>query len=202
MGSGLRTDKDRFLAVLNINIVVFIAELLSGWSAGSLSMLSDSFHVSLHIIVSLVALVSEYEFFGFSSEKIKRWSAGFNILLFLPLAALISYEAFKRLANPPVQNLTFTFFFVAFFGLVANIYTIKILHKKSDEKYSGNRNRFLLYIHMIADAVGSVLVIIGGIAINKTGSNFIDPKLSFVLSGLIVSGAIWMSWELFSDHDH
>lgn len=202
MGSGLRTDKDRFLAVLNINIVVFIAELLSGRSAGSLSMISDGLHVSLHIIVSLVALVSEYEFFGFSSEKIKRWSAGFNIFLFLPLAALISYEAYKRLANPPTQNLTFTFFFIAFFGLAANIYTIKILHKKSDEKYSGNRNRFLLYIHMIADAVGSVLVIVGGIAINKTGSNFIDPKLSFVLSGLIVSGAIWMSWELLSDHDH
>lgn len=200
MGSGHRTDKDRFLAVFKINLVTFVIELLAGWYSGSLSMISDGFHVSLHVVVSSIALLSEYELRGISPDKIKLWSAAINVALFFPLAGLISYEAYKRLGNPPTQNLTLTFFLVAFLGFAANIYTIMILHKKADEKHSENKNRFLLYIHMIFDTIGSVIVIIGGIAIYKTVSNLIDPQLSFVLSGLIVLGAILMSWELFYGH--
>jgi len=202
MGSGHRTDKDRFLTVFEINVIIFIIELLAGWYSGSLSMMSDSFHVSLHVVVSLVALVSEYEFGGLTPNKIKLWSAGINIALFFPLAALISYEAYKRLQNPPTQNLNFTFFLVAFLGLVANIYTIIILPKGFDKEPPNNKNRPLLRIHMIFDTIGSVIVILGGVAIYKTGSNFIDPKLSFGLAGLIVAGAVWMSWELFYGHNH
>ena len=109
MESGHRTDKDRFLTVFKVNVLVFIVELLAGWYSGSLSMISDGFHVSLHVVVSLVALASEYDFWGLAPHKIKLWSAGLNIALFFPLAALISYEAYKRLQNPPTQNLNFIF---------------------------------------------------------------------------------------------
>jgi len=200
--SGHRTDKDRFLTVFKVNVLVFIVELLAGWYSGSLSMISDGFHVSLHVVVSLVALASEYDFWGLAPHKIKLWSAGLNIALFFPLAALISYEAYKRLQNPPTQNLNLIFFLVAFLGLAANIYTIFILHKGSSKQYSSNKNRPLLLIHMVFDTIGSVMVILGGIAIYKTGSNFIDPKLSFGLAGLIVTGALWMSWKLFHGHNH
>jgi cobalt-zinc-cadmium efflux system protein len=202
MGSGHWTDKDRFLAVLKINVVVFIIELLAGWYSGSLSMISDGFHVLLHVVVSLIALVSEYEFGGLAPDRIKLWSAGINIILFFPLAGLISYEAYKRLINPPTQNLNSVFFLVAFLGLAANIYTIIILHKGTSKQRGNNKNRPLLLAHMVFDAIGSVVVILGGREIYKTGSNFIDPKLSFVLSGLIVIGALWMSWKLFYGHDH
>lgn len=202
MESGHRTDKNRFLAVFKINVLVFIIEVLAGWQSESLSMISDGFHVSLHIVVSLIALMSEYRFGGFEPSKIKLWSAGINIALFFPLAGLISYEAYQRLNNPPTQNLSLMFFLVAFLGLAANIYTIVVLHKGSKKQRSNNKNRPLLLVHMIFDAIGSIIVIIGGIAIHKTGSNLIDPKLSFVLSGLIVAGALWMSWGLFRSHNH
>lgn len=202
MESGHRTDKNRFLAVFWINVIVFVIELLVGWYSGSLSMIADGFHVSLHVVVSLVALTSEYEFWGLAPNKIKLWSAGINITLFFPLAGLISYEAYKRLINPPTQNLNLTFFLVAFLGLAANIYTIIILSSGSETQSSNNKNGPLLRVHMIFDTIGSIIVIIGGIAIYKTGSNFIDPKLSFGLAGLIVAGALWMSWELFHRHNH
>lgn len=200
MGSGYRTDKDRFLAVLKINIVVFLAELLAGIYSKSLSMTSDGFHASLHIIVALVALASTYEFMGFPPDKIKQWAAGINIALFFPLAGMISYEANKRLNDPPEINITSLFFLVAVLGLIANIYTIKILHRKSGEEHSENKNRFLFSVHMIIDAIGSVIVIIGAIEIYHSGNYLLDPKLSFVLAGLIVIGAIWMSREFLSGH--
>ncbi|MDP3697306.1 MAG: cation diffusion facilitator family transporter [Candidatus Taylorbacteria bacterium] len=202
MGSGYSTDKDRFLAVLKINIFVFIAELAAGIYSQSLSMTSDGFHVFLHVIVALVALASVYKFLGFPPEKIKRWSAGINIALFFPLAAMISYEANQRLNDPPAVNITSVFFLVAILGLIANIYTIKILHRKPDEEHSENKNRLIFYVHMIVDAIGSVIVIIGAVAIYNSGNYLLDPKLSFVLAGLIVVGAIWMSLEFISGDDH
>lgn len=202
MGSGrYRNDKDRFLAVFKINLAVFIIELLTGWYSGSLSMVSDSFHASLHIVVSLVALVSEYDFFDFSSDKIKQWSAGINIILFFPLAALIGYEAYERLSNPPILNLTLMFFMVALFGLAANIYTAAVVKPDHHETDSKNKNRLYLFIHMVFDAIGSVIVIIGGIEIYRTGTYALDPKLSFVLAGIIVVGALLMSWKFIFGHD-
>ena len=198
MGSGYHSDKDRFLAVLRINFLVFIAELVSGWHSGSLSMTSDSFHVSLHIVASLVALASEFNFLGFSPENIKKWSAGINISLFFPLAAMIGFEAYERWQNPPTVNITFIFFMIAGLGLAANLYTIKIL----DGDHSENENKFLLRIHMGFDAIGSVIVIIGGAVIGKTNLYWLDPAASLILSGLIVIGAIVMSWKLFHGHSH
>lgn len=202
MGGGYWTDKDRFLAVFKINLAVFAVELLAGWYSGSLSMVSDGFHASLHVIASLVALASEYKFLGFPSEKIKLWSAGINIILFFPLAALISYEAHGRLSNPPVLNLTPMFFFVALSGLVANVYTVWILKPDHHKTGSKNKNRFYLFIHMIVDTIGSIMVVVGGIEIYRTGAYALDPKLSFALAGLIIIGALWMSWEFTFGQNH
>lgn len=196
------TDKNRFLAVFKINVAVFVLELLAGWYSGSLSMTSDSFHVSLHILVSLVALASEYQFLGFSPIKIKRWSAWINIGLFFPLAYIIASEANRRWHNPPIVNIGSAFFVVAILGLAANLYTIKILGETSEEGHSENDNRFLLWIHMIFDALGSLIVIAGGVLISQTSLYWLDPVASFILAGLIATGAILMSWKLFHGHVH
>jgi len=81
MGSGYRTDKDRFLTVLKINVIVFLAEFTVGLYSGSLSMISDGFCVSLHIIVSLTALASEIKLWNLSQDKIRYWSAKINLAL-------------------------------------------------------------------------------------------------------------------------
>ena len=202
MGGGYNTDKNRFLAVLKINVFLFVIELIIGYSSGSLSMISDGFHAFLHVFASLVALFSEYEFLKFSPEKIKSLSAGINIALFFPLALLIAYKANERLKNPPVVDLGLLFFFVAFLGLVANIYTVIILKLDHYEADSKNKNRFYLLIHMIFDTIGSVIVLIGAVQISMTGDYSIDPIASFILSGLITLAAIWMSRELLYGHSH
>lgn len=204
MGSGHHSDKDRLRTVLGINIIIFIAEILAGYSSGSLSMLSDSFHVSLHVFASLIALISEYEFLGINPDKIKLWSAGINIALFFPLACTIAYEAYLRWQNPPSLNLGISYFAVAFLGLAGNLYTVFILKPDNHGHPQSpvGTNRFILFIHMIFDSVGSVIVIAGAFEILRTGNYFIDPASSMILAGMIVLAAIWMSWELIHGHDH
>lgn len=211
MGSGHRNNKDRLLTVLKINIVVFIAEVIAGYISGSLSMISDSFHVSLHVFASAVALTSEYEFLGINPKNIKLWSAIINIALFFPLAYGIASEALNRWSNPPTIDLSIYYFLAAFLGLFANLYTVFILKPEKHvhghgenhcEQENKNHNRFILYIHMIFDTIGSIIVIGGAIEIYRTANYFIDPVASLILSVLIVLAALWMSWELFKGHDH
>lgn len=201
------TDKDRLGTVFIINVIVFVAEIIIGYSSGSLSMISDSFHVSLHVVASLVAFFSEYEFSWISPEKIKFWSAGINIALFFPLAFMIASEATVRWHNPPVIKYTSAYFLIAFFGLGANLFTVFILKPDkhahhSNHNHAENKNRFILYIHMIFDSIGSVIVIAGAFEIIRTSNYAIDPISSLVLAGIIVFAAIWMSWELIHGHSH
>ena len=194
------THKSRFLLILKINIVAFLAELAVAFYSGSLTMLSDSFHLALHIFTPLIAYISEFEFFGLSGERIKKWTAGSNILLFFFLAGLIVNEAWERLSQPPELKLGHIFFVVAVVGLAANIYNARLLGTIEDRECHVNIKP--LFWHMVFDSIGSVIVIIGAMVMYPTGWFIIDPILSFVLSGLIVLGAFFMLKELLYGHKH
>ena len=115
---------------------------------------------------------------------------------------MIAYEANKRWQSPPIINLTSTFFFVAILGLLANIYATIILKPEHRETYSKNKNKFYLFIHMVFDTIGSVIVLTGAIQISRTNTYSIDSVSSFILAGLIVLAAIWLSLGLMSKHEH
>lgn len=200
MGGGHHDDKGRFLTVLKINVVAFFLELIVGIYSGALTMISDSFHLSIHIIAPLIAYFSELKIENYSSGVIKKYSAGFNIFLFVVLAFGIGREALERLGQPPEIKVNFLFFVVAFIGLLANIYTAGLLHKSNGGGYSINRKA--LFWHMVFDALGSLILICGAFILILTGNYKIDPILSIILAALIVIGAVVMSKELLSEKDH
>ena len=79
---------------------------------------------------------------------------------------------------------------VAGLGLVVNTWIMfGLQHRKSD------LNIRAAWIHMLGDAVGSVAIIGGAIAIRFTGWERIDPVLSIVIGGLIV----WTAWDIIKE---
>lgn len=195
-----KLHKSRFLLILRINLVIFIAELLTALYSGSLAMLSDSLHVSIHVLAPFVAYLSEFEFLGFSGDRIKKWTAWVNIFLFFFLAGFIAYEAWQRLSYPPELRIGLMFFLVAILGLGANVYCAGILHRIEDKEC--HQNIQPLFWHMVFDSAGSVIVIIGAAIMSGTQLYILDPVLSFILAGLIVAGAVFMLHELSHGHDH
>ena len=178
-----------FLKVLLINAVVFSAEFIVALYSGSLTMLSDSFHVFIHIIASLVGFVSEFEFLGLGPRKIKTCTALTNIALFFISAGIIAKEAIRRLAAPPELILNSPYFIIAFLGLIANIYNAHIIDK--DEHRECSQNMKILHTCMVYDAVSSVIVIAGALAMYSlamyfTGIFILDPVLSIVLVVLML----------------
>ena len=198
MKSGHRSDKDRFLVVLKVNFLMFIAELTVGLYSGSLMMLSDSFHLFLDFLSQVVAYISELKLSWLSENKLKKLSAWFIVLLFFPTAGFIFYEAVTRLANPVPVKINFWFLLVAFIGLAGNFYSSFILKPEKGEEYSIIRKAS--FWHNAQDFVCSIIVIIGAFVILKGGNVSIDPKLSIILAVSIIIGAGIMLKDLKSGH--
>ena len=200
MGSGHSTDKDRFRVVFIINLAVFCAELAVGLYSGSLTMMSDSFHLAIHVLASIVALGSELKISKLPQDKTKKWAAAINIGLFFILAVLIGHEAWKRLFDPRFVKIDATFFTVAITGLIANLYTVRILHSKFGEHFSENRD--ILRWEMIYDSVGSLTLIASAIIICFTGFYIIDPIFSMVLALIMIAKSTQMLLRFRNIHNH
>ena len=193
------SHKKVFLKVFVINIIVFLAEFAMALYSGSLMMLSDSFHVLIHIIASLVGFVSEFEFLGLAPGKIKTGTAFINIALFFISAGIIAKEAVERLSDPPELVLNSPYFMIAVLGLVANIYSAKIIDRVKHGECSQNMET--LHACMIYDAASSVTVIVGALAIRSTEiyigdfALYLDPVLSIALVLLMVR----RGWKLLKN---
>lgn len=185
--------KGTLLIVLRVCLVVLGFQLLVAITSGSLLMWSDTLHLFIHIIACVVAYTSEFEFLGFSPGKIKKATALTNIGLFFLTGAIVFNEALGRLSVPPELNINPFYFIVAVVGLIANIYTAKLLHKIEDHDCHSNLEPIRWC--MIVDAISSGIVIFGAIAIVLTKQFILDPVLSFVLVGFMV----WKGYKMTRD---
>ena len=181
--------------VLNIGFVV--VEAAYGIAANSLALLADAGH-NLGDVLGLVMA------WGAATLVRRRPSARYtyglkrsSILVSLANAGLllvavgaIVWEAVQRLGRPePVAEMTVIW--VALVGIAINTATALLFMsgRKSDLNIKG------AFLHMAADAVVSLGVVIAALAIMATGWLWLDPLASLVIVGVIV----WGTWSLLRD---
>ncbi len=113
-----------------------------------------------------------------------------NAVILLISIAIIGYEAIHRFANPPALPGK-TIAIVAAIGIVINFLTA-ILFLKNKEK---DLNIKSAYLHMMADALVSAGIMVGGIIIYFTHLYWIDPVISLV----IVLVILFSTWTLLKE---
>lgn len=182
-----KTDKKVLLISLVITLIAMGVEIAAGIIAHSLALLSDAVHMLSHAFalgLSYVASVlaarpapAEKSFGYYRLEVLAALTNGMTILLSV---AWILYEAVERFLNPEAVD-AMTTIWVAVFGLVVNIATGVILMQGDRE----NMNLKSAFMHMLADALSSVVVVAGGIAIYYTGWYPIDTLLALLVAFLI-----------------
>jgi cobalt-zinc-cadmium efflux system protein len=170
--------------------VVVLAVQLAGWHySNSLALLSDSAHVFSDIIAigaSLSALwlatrtPTSRRTFGF--HRMEVLAAAFNGLLLVAMALLVAYEAFSRFGTGYTIN-GLPMLITSLIGLAGNVYVA--YHLQHEE----NLNVRSAFMHAAGDALSSVGVIIGAVAIMLTGQYVIDIAVSLLISGLIMFSA-------------
>ncbi len=82
-------------------------------------------------------------------------------------------------------------FVVAGLGLVVNVAIMWSLRR--DQRHDLNIRS--AYLHMLGDALGSIGILVGAIAIHYTGWQRVDPLLSILIAVLIV----WTAWDVIKE---
>jgi cobalt-zinc-cadmium efflux system protein len=192
------SNQQRSLAfALIVTAAVLVVEVAGGLLSHSLALLADAGHMLTDVAalgLSLFAFwlsgrpASSHQTFGW--RRFEIFAAFVNGVALWLIAAVIGYEAFLRLQSPrPVKGLLMLA--VAAFGLLANIAVAAFLYRGREHSLN-IRGAFL---HVVADAAGSVGVLIAALLIELTGSFIWDPIVSAAVCLLI----LWSSARLIRD---
>lgn len=188
-----RRQKTQTLWVTLILLIsFFIAELgISLWSH-SLSLLADAGHLmtdvaalSLTLLASWFATRPAAGQATFGYHRVEMLAALMNGLSLLAIAALIAWEAIGRLQAPePVLGLPMLI--GAAIGLLINSINVTLLHQHSHD----DLNLRGAFLHVLADLVGSVGVILAALAVYFLNWLWVDAGASLLVASLTGFSAV------------
>lgn len=186
-----------FLIGITLNTGFVIVEATYGFLANSLALVADAGHNLSDVLGLLLAWVaaslakrqpSDRYTYGMKRTPILASLA--NAMLLLVASGAIIYEAIQRFRTPaPVEEMTVIW--VALIGIVINGATALgfMAGRKNDLNIRG------AFLHMVADAVVSLGVVLSAVAVLFTGWMWIDPAVSIVVAAVIVIG----TWSLLKE---
>lgn len=221
---GARHDENarRTLWVVALTAVMMVGEIAAGLAFNSMALLADGFHMATHAgALGIAAIAYAYakrhahgDRYSFGTGKVGDL-AGFASALVLGIVALgIAYESTLRLFDPrPVAFAEATI--IAVIGLGVNIVSALLLgHGHShahghdhhhgdahdhdhhdDHAHEQDNNLRSAYLHVVADALTSVLAIAALLGGRYLGWVWLDPVMGIVGSIVI---AVW-AWSLMRD---
>ncbi|KAI9481177.1 MAG: Metallo-dependent phosphatase-like protein [Benjaminiella poitrasii] len=198
-------DSKQIFYFLLLNLSYMFVQLAYGVWTNSLGLISDAVHMffdCLALGVGLFASVmsqwpsdSEYSY-GYS--RIETVAAYFNGIFLVLISISIVTEAIQRLIDPPHMN-THRLLFVSFIGLVVNLIGIFAFnhghshaghdHHHHHDGHSANM-KGSVFLHIMADTLGSVGVIASTILIKWFGWTGFDSIASIFIAVLITASVI------------
>jgi cation diffusion facilitator family transporter len=194
--------------VVGLTAVMMVAEIVGGTVFGSMALVADGWHMSTHA-AALAITAFAYRFarnhvhdprFSFGTGKLGEL-AGFASAIILALIALfICGESVVRILNPVAIHYNEAIA-IAVLGLSVNLVSAWLLaedhHHDDDHQHGANHehhdhNLRAAYMHVLADAMTSILAIMGLLAARFYGWVWMDPMMGIIGACVI---AVW-SWGL------
>lgn len=179
-----------------LNVLFVVIEAAVGFAQNSLGLLSDAGHNLSDVFSLLLAL------FAFELAKVRharKYTYGykkstvlislFNAIILLVAAGAIIVESIHKFSSPAFVNGA-AISWTAGAGIIVNgISTWLLMRKRKNDL-----NAEGAFLHMAADTLVSVGVVVSGIAISITGWSIIDPIISLVIVAIILVS----TWHLLS----
>lgn len=189
--------------VLGLVVVFAGFEFIVGHMSHSLSLQADSGHMLSDGVALAIALLAAWMARRSSVRKqsaivslqLEIWAALVNGLGLFGMAGLIAWEAYSHWQAPPTEILSVPMFVTAILGLVINGISLQWLQSfQKGERLDNPRDADLnvqgALLHVLADVMGSVGVIIAAIAVWMWGWTWADDVISLGLALLIGGSAI------------
>ncbi len=217
LGEGHAENARRTGWVVVITAVTMVAEIAAGWAFGSMALLADGFHMATHAgAIGVAALAYRIAARRAADPRLAMGAgkvgdlAGFANAIVLGMVSLaIAWESLSRLANPqPVAYAEATV--VAALGLAVNILSAALLghghgdghgqvdhHGHHHDHSHGHDDRNLrgAYLHVLADALTSVVAIAGLAAGWAFGWTWMDPAVGVLGALMIASWAFSLAGD-------
>ncbi|MBV9961582.1 MAG: cation transporter [Parafilimonas sp.] len=186
-----------FVFGITFNFLFVIIETVVGFYIHSLSLLSDAGHnladvfaLSLSLLAYRLTKVSSNKNYTYGYRKSSVIVALFNSMVLILSIGAILYEAIHKLIkSEPLAGTTIAW--VAGIGIIINGATaFMFLRNKAKDL-----NIKAAYLHLLADALVSLVLVIGGIIIHFTNWFWIDPALSIIVALTI----LFSTWNLLKE---
>lgn len=186
-----------FLIGICLNVIFIVAEVISGLIYNSIALLTDAGH-NISDVAGLFLALLAFRFakkkatptFTYGYKKTTVLAAFINAVFLLIAIGVLGYESVSRLSNPEIVEGSIIAW-IAGLGIIVNGVSAWLFFKNQKK----DLNVKSAYLHLLADALVSVGVVISGIIISWTKWYWMDP-----LMGLIIMIIILMStWRLLRD---
>lgn len=182
---------------LAINGGLLFAEALGGILTGSLALLADAGHVLsdvgaivLALFAARLALLPAAGRRTFGYQRSEVLAALVNGLLLVAVSIAIAIAAIGRLSDPPPIDGAGVLA-LGVFGLVGNLAATFVLARGEREDI----NLEGVLRHSVADALGSLGVVLAGAFVLLGGSAIVDPIVGLLIAGLVLAS----SWRLIKE---
>jgi cation diffusion facilitator family transporter len=219
LGEEHARNERKIWTVIAICAAMMVAEIAGGVWFGSVALVADGLHMSTHAGALLIAALA-YTYsrqcagdkrFVFGTGKLGDLAAFTSAIALAMITLLIGYESLNRLFNP--VSIAFNQAIpIAVVGLGINLLCAYLLrddqdhhlghshdhrqgddaHRHSHGVYHRDHNLRAAFVHVMADAAVSALVIIGLVAGRQFGWIWMDPIMGLIATIVIMS---W-SWSL------
>lgn len=177
----------------------FVVELVAGLVSGSLALLSDAGHMGADVVALGAAFLATViaarpDSSGrrtFGHYRVEIFASGLAVLIMLGMGVYVLVEAIGRLgSDAPVA--TGTMLVVGVLGLVVNLISLFLLRDGSSENLAVRG----AYLEVLADAAGSVGVIVAALLIRATGSTLWDMVVAVAIAVFIVVRALMLGRQV------
>lgn len=223
LGSDHQRNERKVWLVIALTASMMLVEIVAGTLYGSMALVADGWHMSTHAGAMLITVLA-YRFarrhagnprFTFGTGKLGDLAGFASAIVLALIALLIGWESLVRLTQPIHIDFNQAIA-VAVVGLGVNLVCAWLLkddhahhghhhhhghdhHHRNDEHHAPGKGRDnnlrAAYLHVLADALTSVLAIVALLLGRSYGWSWADPAMG-VVGALVI--ARW-SWGLIRD---
>ncbi|MCX6076676.1 MAG: cation diffusion facilitator family transporter [Campylobacterales bacterium] len=185
------SGKNLFITII-LNSIITIAQIIGGIVSGSLALLSDAMHNFSDVLSLVIAYGANRvsskpsnteKTFGYHRAEIL--AALFNSSVLIGISFYLIIEACSKLYHPEPIDSTWVIALGAL-GIVVNALSVWMVKEDAEE----NMNLQAAYLHLLADVMTSIAVVIGGVLMYYFHIFWIDPIISILI-------ALYLLWASF-----
>ncbi len=192
-----------------LTATMMVVEIAGGWWFNSMAVLADGWHMSSHAL-ALGLSAFAYSFarrhagnrrYAFGTWKVEVLGGYSSAMFLLGIAALMTWQSIERLVTPQAIHYDEAIV-IAVVGLFVNLICAWWLrgnhghdHAHELDHAHHDLNVRAAYVHVLADAVTSVLAIFALLGGRFLGAAWLDPAMGLVGAVLV---AVW-AWRLLRD---